>query len=148
MLIFFIFRANKSGSSSDDSESDSELVGPPAPPQSAAQEDDELVGPPLPPGYTGNTANSDDDEDDEEATQEDDDVRNYSGRSYHLFVINLNLFIFFIFTGSEFSLILIILLLKSDYYMFRFICIYFFNTTHFRSFSIYEFSITMVNKIL
>uniref|UniRef100_A0A3B3D0F7 WD repeat-containing protein 70 n=1 Tax=Oryzias melastigma TaxID=30732 RepID=A0A3B3D0F7_ORYME len=86
MFIFFIFRANKSGSSSDDSESDSEVIGPPAPPQSAAQEDDELVGPPLPPGYTGNTANSDDDEDDEEATQEDDDVRNYSGRSYHLFV--------------------------------------------------------------
>uniref|UniRef100_A0A3P9L818 WD repeat-containing protein 70 n=1 Tax=Oryzias latipes TaxID=8090 RepID=A0A3P9L818_ORYLA len=72
--LFFIFRAQKSGSGSDDSESDSELVGPPPPPRPDAQEDDELVGPPLPPGYTGNTAVSDDEDDDDEGgTQEDDD---------------------------------------------------------------------------
>lgn len=61
-------------SGSDSSDSDSELVGPPVPPQHAAQEDkDELVGPPLPPGYRDNTANDDDDDDDEAETDEEDD---------------------------------------------------------------------------
>ncbi|XP_054896591.1 WD repeat-containing protein 70 [Poeciliopsis prolifica] len=59
-------------SSSDSSDSDSELVGPPVPPQRGAQEE-ELVGPPLPPGYRDNTANSDDDDDDSEADSKDDD---------------------------------------------------------------------------
>ncbi|PWA26914.1 hypothetical protein CCH79_00000899, partial [Gambusia affinis] len=58
--------------SSDSSDSDSELVGPPVPPQHGAQED-ELVGPPLPPGYRDNAANSDDDDDDSEADTNDDD---------------------------------------------------------------------------
>uniref|UniRef100_A0A672GC48 WD repeat-containing protein 70 n=1 Tax=Salarias fasciatus TaxID=181472 RepID=A0A672GC48_SALFA len=58
--------------SESDASSDSEVIGPPIPSQSAAQEqeDDELVGPPLPPGYTGSTADSDDEDED---TQDDDD---------------------------------------------------------------------------
>lgn len=62
-----------STSSSDSSDSDSELFGPPVPPQHGAQED-ELVGPPLPSGYRDNTANSDDDDDDDsEADTKDED---------------------------------------------------------------------------
>uniref|UniRef100_A0A146WBI5 WD repeat-containing protein 70 n=1 Tax=Fundulus heteroclitus TaxID=8078 RepID=A0A146WBI5_FUNHE len=64
-------RNRQSDSSSD---SDSDLVGPPVPPQHAAQEDkDELIGPPLPPGYRDSTANSDDDDDDSDDDDEDDD---------------------------------------------------------------------------
>uniref|UniRef100_A0A8C5DVT9 WD repeat-containing protein 70 n=1 Tax=Gouania willdenowi TaxID=441366 RepID=A0A8C5DVT9_GOUWI len=51
--------------SSSDSESDSELIGPPVPPE----DEDELVGPPLPPGYT---ADSDDEDDDDEDDDDDD----------------------------------------------------------------------------
>ncbi|XP_027882027.1 WD repeat-containing protein 70 [Xiphophorus couchianus] len=72
-------RNQQSGtSSSDSSDSDSELVGPPVPLQHGAQED-ELVGPPLPSGYRDNTANSDDDDDDDseaDTKDEDDDDDN------------------------------------------------------------------------
>ncbi|XP_029940369.1 WD repeat-containing protein 70 [Salarias fasciatus] len=64
--------ARQKDDSESDASSDSEVIGPPIPSQSAAQEqeDDELVGPPLPPGYTGSTADSDDEDED---TQDDDD---------------------------------------------------------------------------
>ncbi|XP_067340602.1 WD repeat-containing protein 70 isoform X1 [Channa argus] len=71
------FRKPESDSSSH-SDSDSELIGPQAPPQHTPQQeqeddDNELVGPPLPPGYTSRTAHSDDDDDEEEAEDDSDD---------------------------------------------------------------------------
>ncbi|XP_047229176.1 WD repeat-containing protein 70 [Girardinichthys multiradiatus] len=64
-------RVQQSGSSSD---SDSEPVRPPMPPQHAAQEDkDEPIGPPLPPGYRDGTAKSDDDDDDDDEAETNDD---------------------------------------------------------------------------
>uniref|UniRef100_A0A672G6L5 WD repeat-containing protein 70 n=1 Tax=Salarias fasciatus TaxID=181472 RepID=A0A672G6L5_SALFA len=68
----FLSASTQKDDSESDASSDSEVIGPPIPSQSAAQEqeDDELVGPPLPPGYTGSTADSDDEDED---TQDDDD---------------------------------------------------------------------------
>ncbi|XP_019387524.1 PREDICTED: WD repeat-containing protein 70 [Crocodylus porosus] len=64
-------------SNESEASSDEDLIGPPAPSQTAIQgpvvcsddddDDDELIGPPLPPGYK----NSDDEEDDDD----DDDVQ-------------------------------------------------------------------------
>uniref|UniRef100_A0A8C6NRJ6 WD repeat-containing protein 70 n=1 Tax=Nothobranchius furzeri TaxID=105023 RepID=A0A8C6NRJ6_NOTFU len=73
LIISFLFFSSlskeKNESSSDHSDSDSELIRPPK-----EEEEDDAVGPPLPPGYRGSTAESEDEDDeDEEETQDDDD---------------------------------------------------------------------------
>lgn len=69
-------------SNESEASSDEDLIGPPAPSQTAIQgpavcsddDDDELIGPPLPPGYK----NSDDEEDDDDDVQEEDNVSCFS----------------------------------------------------------------------
>ncbi|XP_078416156.1 WD repeat-containing protein 70 [Cetorhinus maximus] len=62
-------------SGSDDSDSSSERIGPPLPPQLcrlAIEEGESAVGPPLPPGYGKPQIETDDEEEDEEEDDEDE----------------------------------------------------------------------------
>ncbi|XP_041041175.1 WD repeat-containing protein 70 [Carcharodon carcharias] len=65
-----------SGSESDDSDSSSERIGPPLPPQLcrlAIEEGESAVGPPLPPGYGKPQIETDDEEEDDEEEDDEDE---------------------------------------------------------------------------